>query len=170
LQYLTPPEETLQSTAEAEFLRYRKITADARDLDIDPRDLYDMLELDRRTDRILPNGWCLLPPRQTCVKGNACLTCDKFATDAGFLPELRTQLDRTEKLITERAAAFQARTGQQMGQDNVWLAGRRQEHDALDRIIVNLEHTRLIDGTVQAIRGAGVSARTDAITDRQDNH
>ena len=48
-----------------------------------------MLELDRRTDRILPNGWCLLPPRQSCGKGNACLTCDKFATDATFLPELQ---------------------------------------------------------------------------------
>ena len=44
------PEQTLQSTAEAEFLRYRKITADGRDLEIDPHDLYDMLELDRRTD------------------------------------------------------------------------------------------------------------------------
>ncbi len=32
-----------------------------------------MLELDRRTDRILPNWWCLLPPRQACDKGNACL-------------------------------------------------------------------------------------------------
>jgi hypothetical protein len=175
LGHLTPTmsmvyAETLQSTAEAEFLRYRKITADARDLDIDPQDLYDMLELDRRTDRILPNGWCLLPPRQTCGKGNACLTCDKFATDASFLPELRTQLDRTDNLITERVAAFQARTGREMGPDNVWLAGRRQEHDALGRIIVTLESTRLIDGTVHAIRGAGVSARTDAITDRQDNH
>ena len=94
LGHLTPAmtmtyAQTLQSTAEAEFLRYRKITADARDLEIDPQDLYDMLELDRRTDRILPNGWCLLPPRQSCVKGNACLSCDKFATDATFLPELQ---------------------------------------------------------------------------------
>jgi hypothetical protein len=143
LQYLTPPEQTLQSTAEAEFLRYRKITADARDLDIDSRDLYDMLELDRRTDRILPNGWC-----------------DKFATDASFLPELRTQLDRTAKLITERQTVFRARTGLEMSEDNVWLAGRRQEHDALGRVILTLERTRLADGTTQAIRGAGVDAHT----------
>jgi hypothetical protein len=47
------------------------LTADGRDLQVDPRDLYDMLELDKRTDRILPNGWCLLPPRQACDKGNA---------------------------------------------------------------------------------------------------
>jgi hypothetical protein len=53
-------------------LRYRKITADARELDSDPRDLYDMLELAKRTDRVLLNGWCLLPPRQSCVTGNAC--------------------------------------------------------------------------------------------------
>ena len=84
LGHLTPTmsmtyAQTLQSTAEAEFLRYRKITADGREIEVDPRDLYDMLELDRRTDRILPNGYCLLPPRQACGKGNACLTCDKFA-------------------------------------------------------------------------------------------
>ena len=175
LGHLTPTmsmtyAQTLQSTAEAEFLRYRKITADGRDLEIDPRDLYDMLELDRRTDRILPNGWCLLPPRQVCGKGNACLTCDKFATDATFLPELQTQLARTEQLIDERRAAFQARTGHEMSEDNVWLAGRRQEHDALGRIILTLEHTRLADGTVRAVRGAGVDARIDAITDKQDNN
>jgi integrase len=174
LGHLTPTmsmtyAQTLQSTAEREFLRYRKITADARELELDPRDLYDMLELDRRTDRILPNGWCLLPPRQVCVKGNACLTCDKFATDATFLPELRTQLARTGQLIDDRREAFEHRTGQQLGDDNVWLAARRQEQHALGRIIVKLEHTRLADGTVRAVRGAGVAARTDAITDKRDN-
>ena len=172
LGHLTPTmsmtyAQTLQSTAEREFLRYRKITADARDLEIDPQDLYDMLALDRRTDRILPNGWCLLPPRQSCNKGNACLTCDKFATDATFLPELRTQRARTGQLIDERRTAFEARTGQQMSEDNIWLAGRRQEHDALGRVILKLEHTQPADGTVRAVRGAGVGARTDAITSEQ---
>ena len=51
-----------------------------------------------------------------------------------------------------------------MSEDNIWLAGRRQEHDALGRIILKLEHTRLADGTVRAVRGAGVDARTEAIT------
>jgi hypothetical protein len=157
LGHLTPTmsmtyAQTLQSTAEAEFLRYRKITADGREIEVDPRDLYDMLELDRHTDRILPNGYCLLPPRQICGKGNACLTCDKFATDATFLPEL------------------QARTGHLMTEDNIWLAGRHQERDALGRIILTLRHTRLADGTVQAIRGAGVTARTEAITGKEDNN
>jgi integrase len=155
---------TLASTHEAEFLRCRKLTADARELDTGPRDLYDMLQPDKRTDRILPNGWCLLPPRQLRGKGNACLTCDKFATDAAFLAELTAQLARTEQLITQRREAFRARTGQDLGEDNVWLAGRRQEQDALGRIIVKLEHTRLADGTTQALRGAGASARTDAVT------
>jgi Phage integrase family len=156
--------KTLASTHEAEFLRYRKVTADARELETDPRDLYDMLQLHQRTDRILPNGWCLLPPRQLCSKGNACLTCDKFATDATFLPELAAQLTRTEQLITQRREAFRARTGQELSDDNVWLAGRRQEQHALGQIILQVEHTRLADGTLQALRGAGASARTDAIT------
>lgn len=156
--------ETLQSTAEAEFLKYRKINADARDVDIDPQDLYDILQLDRRSDRILPNGWCLLPPRQSCTKGNACLTCDKFATDASFLPELREQQDRTGNLIEQRRAAFTARTGQQMGEDNIWLAGRRQEHNALSRIIATLGKTaEPAVGGPRAVRGAGVEARTDTI-------
>jgi len=159
--------QTLASTHEAEFLRYRKLTADARELSTDPRDLYDMLQLDKRTDRILPNGWCLLPPRQVCSKGNACLTCDKFATDATFLPELTTQLARTSQLIDERREAFRARTGQELADDNVWLAGRRQEQDALGRIIVRIEQTRLADGTTRALRGAGATARTDTITASQ---
>ena len=52
-----------------------------------------------------------------------------------------------------------------MSEDNIWLAGRRQEHDALGRIILKLEHTRLADGTVRAVRGAGVDARIDARID-----
>ena len=34
-----------------------------------------------RADRFLPNGNCLLPPQQSCDKGNACLTCGVFVTD-----------------------------------------------------------------------------------------
>jgi integrase len=169
LGHLTPEmtmvyAHTLASTHEAEFLRYRKLTADARELTIDPRDLYDMLALDQRTDRILPNGWCLLPPRQTCTKGNACLTCDKFTTDATFLPELTTQRERTLQLIDQRQAAFRARTRQDMGEDNVWLAGRRQEQHALDTIIATLQQTTPVDGNGPAVRGAGTAARTTAQT------
>ena len=169
LGHLTPAmtmhyAQTLSETAEAEFLRYRKITADARGLDIGPVDLYDMLQLDKRTDRVLPNGYCLLPPRQTCDRGNACLTCDKFATDATFLPELRAQKDRTLQLIDDRQAAFRARTGTPMSPDNVWLAGRHREDAALDAIITAL--TGAPAGSAEdaghAVRGAGVPARTDA--------
>jgi hypothetical protein len=74
--------KTLRETHEREFLRYKKITADGSDLDLDPRDLFALTELGKRTDRVLPNGLCMLPPRQTCDRGNACLTCDKFTTDA----------------------------------------------------------------------------------------
>jgi integrase len=158
--------QTLAATAEAEFLRYRKVSADARDLDVDAADLYDMLQLDKRTDRILPNGWCLLPPRQSCDRGNACLTCDKFATDATFLPELNLHRSRTLTLIDERQAAFCARTGQAMGADNVWLAGRRREVAALDAIINAVTGTPTHPGAPRAVRGAGVTTRTDAAITR----
>jgi integrase len=160
--------QTLAETHEAEFLRYRKLTADGRDLEIGARDLYDMLQLDQRTDRILPNGWCLLPPRQSCDRGNACLTCDKFATDASFLPELRQQEDRTLHLIGQRQQAFTERTGQPMGEDNIWLQGRRREAASLEAIITTLENQPGTEPAPaaghgpprQAVRGAGVPART----------
>jgi integrase len=161
--------QTLAETHEAEFLRYRKLTADARDLQIGAADLYDMLQLDQRTDRILPNGWCLLPPRQSCDRGNACLTCDKFATDATFLPELRQQEDKTLDLIDQRQQAFRGRTGTPMGEDNIWLQGRRREAAALDSIITALQHhpdSQAEPAPPQAIRGAGVTARTGQIAGR----
>ena len=162
--------QTLAETHEAEFLRYRKLTADGRDLQIGARDLYDMLQLDQRTDRILPNGWCLLPPRQSCDRGNACLTCDKFATDATFLPELRAQKDRTLALIETRQAAFTARTGTPMTPGNVWLEGRQREAAALDAIITTLEARPETAAHRQpgAVRGAGVPARADTAIARQE--
>ena len=156
---------TLAETAEAEFLRFRKLTADARPVQADPRDIYDMLQLDSRTDRVLPNGWCLLPPRQVCDRGNACLTCGKFATDATFLPELRVQRERTLTLIDSRQAAFTARTGTPMAPGNVWLDGRRREADALGAIITALEST---PEAPQAAVGAGAAARADTVIARQD--
>ena len=90
--------------------------------------------------------------------GQRLLTCDKFAADATFLPELKTQMAGTEQLIDQRRAAFQARTGAQMSQDNIWLTGRRQEHDALGRIIVKLERTRLAQGgQADAVTAPGAS-------------
>jgi len=128
------------------------------------RDRYGLLGVvlvDLLLDRVWVEQW---PQAAGEVGGqqNTCLNCEKFTTDATFLSELQTQRHRAEQLITERQRAFQARTGQPMSTDNIWLAGRLQEHDALGRIIVRLEQTRLADGTAQAVRGAGVSARTDA--------
>ncbi len=146
--------KTLERTAEREFLRYQKVTADGKLLDVDPRDLYDMLELDRRADRILPNGVCLLPPRQVCTKGNACLTCTEFVTDGSFRPELEDQLNRTEALIEQRQVTFEARHGQRMEDRNVWLAGRLKEVVALRQIITTIDEV----APSSAVRGAGTNA------------
>jgi hypothetical protein len=175
LGHLTPAmtmvyAQTLAQTAEAEFLRYRKLTSDGRETTLNPEDLYDMLQLDQRTDRILPHGYCTLPPRQSCDRGNSCLTCDKFVTDASFLPELRQQHQRTLQLTEIRQQAFTARTGAPMSEDNIWLQGRRRETAALEAITAVLEAGPDHDGTSdanpaaagpRAVRGAGVAARTD---------
>jgi Phage integrase family len=142
-------------TQQREFLRFKKITADGRELELDPADLYQLLELDKRADRILPNGWCLLPPRQVCERGTACLTCDKFATDRSYLSEHEQQLDLLSQLIQTRKQASEARTGREMTDQNVWLAERRKEQQALSKIIAAVTDPQA-DG--QAVRAAG--ART----------
>ena len=116
--------KTLAETHEAEFLRFAKLRRDGRPLEMDPADVYELVQLDRHTDRILPNGVCLLPPPKRCDRGNACLTCDHFATDARHLGELRAQLAATEELIQARQAQHRQRTGAEMGPGHIWLAER----------------------------------------------
>ena len=159
---------TLRETHEREFLRYRKITADGADLDLDPRDLFALIELGKRTDRVLPNGLCMLPPRQTCNRGNACLTCDKFTTDASYLPEHEQQLEKLSELIAQRQAAFRARTGEEMTGSNVWLEQRLTEQRALEKIITVLRDPQLAEQPDRAVRGLGTSARAanQPVTDR----
>lgn len=149
MRYVQISDETQQR----EFLRFKKITADGRELELDPADLYQLLELDKRADRILPNGWCLLPPRQVCERGNACLTCDKFATDRSYLHEHEQQLDVLGSLIATRKQAFEARTGREMTDENIWLAERRKEQHALGKIITAVADPQ---AEAQAVRGAGV--------------
>jgi integrase len=151
--------QTLSQTHEREFLRFKKITADGREYHGDPRDLFDRLQLDRRTDRILPNGWCLLPPRQVCTKGNACLLCTKFVTDESHRPALQHQLAETGQLIARRQDEHQQRYGHPMTGDNIWLTGRRQETAALEKILITLDQVRTADGTIVPIRGAGAPQR-----------
>ena len=150
---------TLRETHEREFLRFKKITANGADLDLDPRDLFSMIELGKRTDRVLPNGLCMLPPPQTCNRGNACLTCDKFTTDASYLPEHEQQLGKLTELIEQRQAAFRARTGEEMTGSNVWLEQRLTEQRALENVIAVLKQPELTEHLDQAFRGAGTTAR-----------
>ena len=162
--------DTLPKTHEREFLRFKKLGRDGRELDLDPGDIYEMVQLSRHTDRILPNGVCLLPPLKRCERGNACLTCDHFATDARHLPELNAQLSETEALIEHRREQHRKRTGRQMTGDNVWLQQRLAEGRSLVSIIAALKATE--DG--QAVRGAGVAGRvgqpTETTGDSEERH
>jgi hypothetical protein len=73
-------------------------------------------------------------------------------TDATHAPELRRQLESTEQLIATRQETFTAKYGSPMGEDNVWLQGRRDEMNSLNRILLSLT-----DVTDRAVRGAGVT-------------
>jgi len=147
--------KTLAETHEAEFLRFAKLRRDGRPLEMDPADVYELVQLDRHTDRILPNGVCLLPPPKRCDRGNACLTCDHFATDGRHLGDLCAQLAATGELIQARQAQHRQRTGTEMGPDHVWLAERGKELASLRAIIAALE----AGSCAGAVRGAGVPAR-----------
>lgn len=145
---------TSAQTMEEEFLRFKKVTRDGRTSEVDNSDLYDMIQLDRRADRILPNGWCLLPPKQLCDKGNACLSCSKFVTDFTYADQLHAQLADTETLIERRQAAFIAKYGIPMDEKNVWLQGRRGEVDSLSQILLAIND---ITNDRRAVRGPGAT-------------
>ena len=102
-------------------LRFAKLRRDGWRLEMDPADVYELVQWTAH-HRILPNGVCLLPPPKRCDRGNACLTCDHFATDARHLGELRAQLAATGEIIQARQAQHRQRTGTEMGPDHIWLA------------------------------------------------
>ena len=142
--------------AEQAFLATAKLKADGTRVEFSQQD-HDSLHLFDRADRFLPNGWCLLPPLQTCDKGNACLTCSVFVTDQTHNPALARQLRETEELIARTTAAFQQRHGRQMPEDNVWLAQRRAEHAALARLLATMS-----DHPGRAVQGGGCGAAPTA--------
>lgn len=148
---------TLASTAEREFLATVKIGRDGREIGMARRDMLDLVQLDRRTDRVLPNGYCLLAPTRSCDKGNACHGCDHFATDRTYLPEIRRQLAETERLVTTRQAQHTARYGEPMSPNNVWLEQRTAEVRSMRLEITALEAQPANSTT--AVRGAGVRGR-----------
>lgn len=145
---------TLAETAESEFLKARRAGSFGTELTLDARDEYEITQLTGRTDRILPNGSCLLPPTQQCGKGNACLTCGHFATDATHLPDLQAQHRQTLELIEIRQGAFEKRHGTRMPDNNVWLSQRNLELRSLEAICDAL------DDNAGPVTGAGTTART----------
>ncbi len=149
---------TLASIAERELLALAKVNRDGREIAMDRQDLLDLVNLDRRVDRILPNGYCLLPPTKSCEKGNACHTCDHFATDRSYLPEIRRQLKEAEALVAARQQQYLERYGQPMSENNVWLSQRLVEIQAMRREVKALE-AQPDDVNSRAVRGAGVLAR-----------
>ncbi|MFE4825101.1 tyrosine-type recombinase/integrase [Streptomyces sp. NPDC056704] len=149
---------TLSSTAEREFLALAKIGRDGREIGMDRRDMLDLVQLDRRTERILPNGYCLLPPTRSCDKGNACHGCDHFATDRTFLPDIQRQLAETQSLVATRQARHTERYGEPMTGTNVWMEQRDAEIRSMQLEILALEAQPADSTTV--VRGAGVLGRT----------
>jgi hypothetical protein len=102
----------------------------------------------------------MLPPRQTCNRGNACLTCDKFHQRRQLAARHEAQLRKLSVLIAQRQDAFRARTGEDMAPSNVWLEQRLTEQRALQKINAVLSEPELSCNPDQAVRDAGTAART----------
>lgn len=47
----------------------------------------------------LPNGYCGLPARLSCGKGNACLTCSDFCTTVEYLDQHKQHLERIDRVL-----------------------------------------------------------------------
>jgi hypothetical protein len=135
--------------AEQAFLATRKFKADGTAVTFSRED-HDGMHLFDRADRFLPHGYCLLPPLQTCDKGNSCLTCSVFVTDTSHLDTLQRQLDETIALIERTSEQFEKRHDKPMPADNVWLAQRAAERDALVKLI-----TTMRENPTRACQGAG---------------
>ncbi|AYE98115.1 tyrosine-type recombinase/integrase [Mycobacterium kansasii] len=148
---------TLSATAEAEFLKHKKIGAHGVEIAISPADILDMTQLSARTDRVLPNGVCLLPPLKSCDRGNACLSCGHFATDVTHRAELADQHARTLALIELRRDQYRTRTGRELTDDNVWIAARLRELHSLEAILDRLAAEQ--SDTAAWISGAGTHKR-----------
>ena len=138
--------------AEQAFLATVKLRADGTQVQFSRED-HDSLHLFDRADRILPHGWCTLPPLQTCDKGNACLTCSVFVTDESHRAALARQLSETDQLIARSTADFLERHGSAMPEDNVWLSQRRAEQVALTRLLAAMN-----DHPGRAVQGVGCGA------------
>ena len=126
--------------------------------------MLDLLQLDRRADRILPNGYCLLPPVRSCDKGNACHGCGHFATDRSHLPEIRRLLAATEQLIGHRQEQHAARYGEPMSDSNIWLEQRHAEIRSMRLEITALEalgdDTAVVRGGPGRPPGGGAKSTT----------
>ena len=144
-------------TAEQAFLNLVKIGANGDEVAMDRTSMYDLLQLHRSTDRILPNGLCLLPPARDCDKGNACYTCGMFATDRSFTDVHRDMLQRTQALVAQRQTQHQQRTGKPMADSNIWLRERLQEIAAVERILDRLQQ---LPDDQASLQGGGAAART----------
>jgi integrase len=134
--------------------RLTLVGATGASLGITALDVFDAGQISGRTDRILPNGVCLLPPTSSCDRGNACLTCTKFGTNRLWLDDLRRQRAETAALIESRKAMFLQRTGLEMPANNVWMQERVKELAALDTIIARLNDEPGTD----YVAGAGAPA------------
>ena len=100
------------TTIRKQWERARKVNVNGQALAADSGPMAEAVWMKNnlaRAKMALPNGYCTLPPQQSCQYANACLTCPVFVTTAEFLPEHRRQLEATRALISQAEGRGQER-------------------------------------------------------------
>ena len=122
-------------TLKAAFQSYQTKLVDIRGEKYDVRNSQDDAKWLQHNvmAQALPNGICGLPsPQQRCPHANACLSCTNFRTHKEFLPQHRTQLGVTNKIIE---------TAKEKGW-NRQLEANLSVKENLERIITSLEEEK----------------------------
>jgi hypothetical protein len=121
------------TTVRRHWEQARKVNISGEDVALDPggplADAAWAKQQLARATQALPNGYCGLPPQQSCPHANACLTCPVFITTAEFLPQHRQQHQQTLQIVS----AADARGQKRLAEMNRHVAGN------LEKIITSLE-------------------------------
>ena len=143
---------TRSQTMEEEFLKYKKVTRDGRTAEIDGTDLYDLIQLDKRADRVLPMAGARFHRSSCATRGTPASPVPSSSLTSPTAPNCAAN-SKTRSAWWQAARRPSApESGAPMGEDNVWLQGRQEEIGSLNRILLSIT-----DITDRAVRGPGVA-------------
>ncbi len=101
LRYAHIHDRTLKEQVKESWAEGKIVNISGKIIDLNPAidNAYNYTFKKGILGEVLSNGYCALPARLTCSKGNACLQCGDFRTTLEFLDRHTEHRDRTEKAL-----------------------------------------------------------------------